>query len=29
MTYILDTHPVVWFLEASQRLSVQARTDRS
>jgi PIN domain nuclease of toxin-antitoxin system len=25
MTYILDTHPVVWFLEASQRLSVQAR----
>jgi PIN domain nuclease of toxin-antitoxin system len=25
MTYVLDTHPVVWFLETSQRLSVGAR----
>ena len=25
MTYVLDTHPVVWFLETSQRLSVRAR----
>lgn len=25
MTYILDTHPLVWFLEASPRLSAVAR----
>jgi PIN domain nuclease of toxin-antitoxin system len=25
MTYILDTHAVVWFLETSERLSVGAR----
>jgi PIN domain nuclease of toxin-antitoxin system len=25
MTYILDTHAVVWFLETSERLSVRAR----
>ena len=25
MTYVLDTHPVVWFLENSRRLSVRAR----
>jgi PIN domain nuclease of toxin-antitoxin system len=25
MTYVLDTHPVAWFLETSQRLSVRAR----
>jgi PIN domain nuclease of toxin-antitoxin system len=25
MTYVLDTHPVVWFLETSQRLSSRAR----
>ena len=26
MTYVLDTHPVVWFLESSRRLSVRAGT---
>jgi PIN domain nuclease of toxin-antitoxin system len=26
MTYVLDTHPIVWFLEGSGRLSVQAGT---
>lgn len=26
MTYILDTHALVWFLEASPRLSARART---
>ena len=32
MTYVLDTHPVVWFLESSRRLSARAGTvlrDRS
>jgi PIN domain nuclease of toxin-antitoxin system len=24
MTYVLDTHPIVWFLEGSGRLSAQA-----
>ena len=26
MTYVLDTHPIVWFLEGSGRLSTQAGT---
>ena len=26
MTYVLDTHPVVWFLESSRRPSVRAGT---
>ena len=26
MTYVLDTHPVVWFLESSRRLSARAGT---
>ncbi len=26
MTYVLDTHPVVWFLESSRRLSIRARS---
>ena len=26
MTHVLDTHPVVWFLESSRRLSVRAGT---
>lgn len=26
MTHVLDTHTLVWFLEASPRLSVRART---
>jgi hypothetical protein len=26
MTYVLDTHPIVWFLEGSGRLRAQAGT---
>jgi PIN domain nuclease of toxin-antitoxin system len=26
MTYVLDTHPIVWFLEGSRRLSAQVGT---
>ncbi|MCS7264991.1 MAG: hypothetical protein NZ805_09190 [Armatimonadetes bacterium] len=25
MTYIADTHPIVWFLEANQKLGTQAK----
>ena len=27
MTYVLDAHPVIWFLEGSRRLSARAATE--